>query len=179
MRLSRWPPIRLQGCVICFAGPDSYSMVDALDENFAVTDLGRACRPRDRVDNTFNEAGLDHDLNLDLWKKGRGIFGAAVVLGMPLLSPEPFDLGNCHAFDANLHQRGPHFLELKWLDDGDDTSHGIIARCRFGESGASGIIPRVETSPKCNLGEVANLLGGIMLYANSRGRAWACRGNIA
>jgi hypothetical protein len=70
-------------------------------------------------------------------------------------------------------------LELKWLDDGDDTSHGIIARCRFGESGASGIIPRVETSPKCNLGEVANLLGGIMLYANSRGRAWACRGNIA
>jgi len=23
MCLSRWPPIRLQGCVICFAGPDS------------------------------------------------------------------------------------------------------------------------------------------------------------
>ena len=159
MCLSRWPPIRLQGCIICFAGPDSYSMVDTLDKNFAVPDLGRACRPRDRVDNTFNEAGLDHDLNLDLWKKGRGIFGAAVDLGMPLLSPEPFDLGNCHAFDANLHQRCPHFLELEWLDDGDDTSHGIIARCRFGESGASGIIPRVKISPKCNLGAVANLLG--------------------
>ena len=85
MCLSRWPPIRLQGCIICFAGPDSYSMVDTLDKNFAVPDLGRACRPRDRVDNTFNEAGLDHDLNLDLWKKGRGIFGAAVDLGMPLL----------------------------------------------------------------------------------------------
>jgi hypothetical protein len=54
-------------------------------------------------------------------------------------------------------------LELEWLDDGDDTSHGIIARCRFGESGASGIIPRVKISPKCNLGAVANLLGGIML----------------
>jgi transposase InsO family protein len=84
--------------------------------------------------------------------------GAAVDLGMPLLIPEPFDLGNCHAFDANPHQRGPHFLELEWLDDGDDTSHGIIARCSFGESGASGIILRVETSPKCKLGAVANLL---------------------
>jgi len=151
-------------------------MVDTLDEYFAVTDLARACRPHDRVDDTFNEAGRDHDLNLELWKKGRGIFGAAVDLGMPLLIPEPFDLGNGHAFDANLHQRGPHFLELEWLDDGDDTFHGIIARCRFGESSASGIIPRVETSPKCNLGAVANLLGELKerkrflrTYTRSRG----------
>ncbi len=57
-------------------------MVDILDEYFAVTDLARACRTRDRVDDTFNEAGRDHDLNLDLWKKGRGIFGAAVDLGI-------------------------------------------------------------------------------------------------
>ena len=134
-------------------------MVDVLDEYFAVTDLAGACRPRDRFDDPFNEAGRDHDLKLDLWKKGRRIFGATVDLGMSLLIPVSFDLGNCHAFDANLHQRGPHFLELEWLDDGDDTSHGIIARCRFGESGASGIIPRGETSPKCNLGAVANLLG--------------------
>src|SRR5208283_574553 len=91
-----------QSCVIGLTSANPRGAIDIGDKNLAVTDLARSCRPHDRVDDTVDMTGRNRDFDLDLWKKSRGIFGAAVDLCMPLLISEPLDLGYGHASDANL-----------------------------------------------------------------------------
>ena len=115
----------LQCGVISLSGANPHSVVDIRDENLAVTDLTRGCRPHDRVDDLVDETAGNHDFNLDLWNKAYRIFGAMINFGRLFLMAETHDLGHVYARNANLPQRLPNFFEFEWLDDGDDAFHGI------------------------------------------------------
>src|SRR5690606_10408684 len=52
-----------------------------------------------------------------------GIFRAAVDFGLTFLPSEPLDLGHGHPGDPDRAQCFADFVELEWLDDGDDEFH--------------------------------------------------------
>jgi hypothetical protein len=64
--------------IVSLSGANPHGVLDIRDENLAVTDLARACQLHDRVDDSIDEPGENHDFNLDLWNKAHRIFGAAM-----------------------------------------------------------------------------------------------------
>jgi hypothetical protein len=59
-----------------------------------------------------------HKINPELRQKADCVLGAAINLGVSLLSAESLDLGHGHALHAESRQRALHFVELEWLDNG-------------------------------------------------------------
>src|SRR5664279_4304798 len=61
----RLPVLGLHCCAISLSGANPHGVVDTRDENLAVTNLARASRLHDRVDDPIYEIGRDHDFNFD------------------------------------------------------------------------------------------------------------------
>ena len=68
--------------------------------------MSRVCN---RLDHALGQAVRNHDFELHLGQEVDDIFGAAIKLGMALLSTKALGLGDCDARDADFMQR--------WLPD--------------------------------------------------------------
>ncbi len=97
-------------------------------EDLAVADFFRARRARDGFDGAVGERVGHGDLDLGLGQEIDLVFGAAVDLGMALLTPEAAHVADRHALHAELGERGAHVVQAKWLDDGDDIFHVTLPR---------------------------------------------------
>ena len=110
------------------AGADAHRLIDRGDENLAVADLAGLGGADDGVDHLVDAVGRHRHLDPDLGQEVHRVFGAAVDFGVALLAAVAFDLGHGHAVHADRDQRVADFLELEWLDDGDDQFHGLPSR---------------------------------------------------
>src|SRR5437588_986610 len=98
-------------------------MFDRGDEDLAVADLAGTRGFDDGVDGRLDLVVGDDNLDLDLRQKVDDVLGAAIELGMPLLAPEPLDLGDGEAGHADLGQGLADLVELKRLHDCFDFLH--------------------------------------------------------
>ena len=71
----------------------------------------------DRIQHGLQFALGNDDFQLDLREEIDGIFGAAVHLGVALLTAEAADFGDGHSRDAALGQRFLYVFELVMPDD--------------------------------------------------------------
>ena len=69
--------------------------------------------------------GRDDDIDFDFRQEVHGVLGAAIDLGVALLSAIAFDLGNGHALEAERGQRFAHLVELERFDDCTDQVHVV------------------------------------------------------
>ena len=63
------------------------------------------------------------DLDLDLRQEAHGVLGAAIDLGLALLSAEPLDLAHRQSLDAERGQRVADLVQLERLEDRHDHFH--------------------------------------------------------
>jgi hypothetical protein len=92
----------LQCGVSSLSDANRHGVLDIRNENLAVTDLARACRLHDRVDDSIDEPGENHDFYLDLWNKAHRIFGATINLGWLFLMLNVFNAVQTGVFDWSL-----------------------------------------------------------------------------
>jgi hypothetical protein len=117
------PAFRSDGIEPGFTGSDPNGLFDVGHEDFAVADAPGLGRPPDRVDRPFDQFIGYYDLDLNLGQEVHDILGAAIELGVALLSPEPLGFGNGNALQSNFLERFFDLVELEWLDDGFDFFH--------------------------------------------------------
>jgi hypothetical protein len=79
------------------------------------------------VASTTRKVVIAHDLDLDFRNHVRGIFGAPVNFGLPLLAAEALHLGHRHASDAERGECLADIVKLERLDDSHDKFH--VAPC--------------------------------------------------
>src|SRR5262249_8352710 len=78
---------RSKRVAVGLAGADADGVIEVHDKNLAVPDLSRAGRGCDGLHGLRRAVGRHRDLDPQLGQEIHGIFGAAVDLGMALLSP--------------------------------------------------------------------------------------------
>src|SRR5207244_5577914 len=100
-------------------------VLNAGDEDFSVPDTPRLRRTADRFDRLLDHIIAEHNLDLYLGKKIDDVFGSAVKLGMTLLPPKAFGLGDRNALQADLLERFFHLVELEWFDHRFDLLHPV------------------------------------------------------
>lgn len=105
---------------IGFAGTDADGLFQVDHEDLAVTDLAGVGRLGDGLDHAIELIVGDGHVDLHLWQEVDDVFGAAVQLGVALLTAEALDFGDGDALYANLRQRLAHVVQLERLDDGSD-----------------------------------------------------------
>ena len=88
--------------------------------------VGRRNRRIHRLDGFFDHIVSEHNFDFDLGEEVHDILGAAVELGVALLSPEALGLGDRNALKTNLLQRLLHFVEFERLDDRLDLFHRLL-----------------------------------------------------
>ncbi len=93
------PPF-LQRGFAGLAGADAHGLTDIKDEDLTIADCAGIGRGLDRFDYARCEIVIADDLDLDFRNHVRGIFGAPVDFGLPLLAAEALHLGHRHAGDA-------------------------------------------------------------------------------
>src|SRR5436190_8746613 len=92
-------------------------MLEIEDEHLAIADRARTRGPRDGFQHLLDERVRYSRFDLRLRDEVDRVLGAAIELGVPLLSAEALDLGHRHALHARLGQRLADVLELERLDD--------------------------------------------------------------
>jgi predicted porin len=110
---------------VLFAGADADHALDVGHEDLAVADLAGARGADDRVDDRLHLGFAHDDLDLDLRQEIDHVFGAAVQLGVPLLTAETLDLGDGQPRQPGAGECFAHFVELERFDDGGDAFHGV------------------------------------------------------
>src|SRR5260221_2161629 len=105
------------------AGADADRLVDRADEDLAVADAPGMGGVLDRLDRALDQRVLHDDLDLHLGQEIDDVFGAAIELGVALLTPEPLRLGHRDSLDADLVQGFLHLVELERFDDRFDFLH--------------------------------------------------------
>ena len=69
------------------------------------------------------QARLEREFDLDLGQQVNNILSTAIQLGVPLLPPEPTNLGHRHALHADIRQRFAHCVEPERLNDRNQHFH--------------------------------------------------------
>src|SRR5688572_1891808 len=110
------------------AGADADHLLEAGDEDLAVTDLPGARRAFDGLDHALDDGVVDRRLDLDLRQEVDDVFGAPVELGVALLSAEALDFGHGDALHADGAEGFAYLVELEGLDDGSHHLHGRSPR---------------------------------------------------
>src|SRR5258708_24660091 len=77
----------------------------------------------DGLDGALDLGVIDHDLDLHLGQEAHQVLGAAIDLGLALLTAETLDLADREPRDADTGQGVPHLVELERLDDGRHEFH--------------------------------------------------------
>src|ERR1700738_3402508 len=113
------------------ARANAHSVFDVEDKYFTIPDLPGLRGRSDGLDGSGGQLARDCHLNLDLGYKSNCIFGPAIELAMPSLSPVALDLGHCHSWHADRIESIADLFELKWLDDCDDELHECTPRLRL------------------------------------------------
>lgn len=106
-----------------FAGANAHGRLHRDDKNFSVTNLAGL---RGRYDEfLYLGCGFigDDEFDFHLGQKIQGVFAAAVDFRAALLAAESLDLGDGHAFDAGLRQRGFYGVQSEGFDDRLDFFH--------------------------------------------------------
>src|SRR5262249_29092248 len=106
-----------------FTGPESDGLLDAGDEDLAVTNAAGLRGTADGLDGFVDHIVGQHNLDFDLGKKVHHVLGSAVELGVTLLAAEALGLGHRDTLQPYLLQRLLHFVELEGFDDGLDFFH--------------------------------------------------------
>src|SRR3990172_8832968 len=96
-------------------------------EDFAVANLARVGRFRDRIQGRLEFAVIDNDFHFHLGHEVDRVLRAAIHLGMPLLPPEAPDLGNGHAVNALFDEGVLHVLQLEMPNDRFDLLHAVAS----------------------------------------------------
>src|SRR5208282_3353171 len=107
----------LQGVHAALAGADPHHLFHRHDEDFAVADSAGARRALDRLDDLRRQLVRNDYLELDLGQKVHDVLGAAVQLGMPLLTAESLDLADRETLHTDTRQGLFDLVELERLDD--------------------------------------------------------------
>src|SRR6266702_2071455 len=113
----------LNGVQPGFAGSDADGFLDVGHEDLAITDAPGLGRAADGVDGPLDEVVADHDLDFDLGQEVDDVLGAAIKLGMTLLTSEALGLRDRDALKSYFLERLFHLVELERLDDGFDLLH--------------------------------------------------------
>src|SRR5689334_8274446 len=92
----------LQRVFAGFAGADAHRLIQAEDENLAVTDLPGVSGLGDGFERALQQRVVDGDLDLHLRQEVDDVFGAAIQLGVALLATEPLDLRHGDAGHPDL-----------------------------------------------------------------------------
>src|SRR5262245_1316398 len=125
-RVSRFtvsPPFRLQGALVALARADSYSRLDRMDEDLAITDVAGLGRRRHDLGHLVDDAVRHDDLDLDLGEEVHRVLTASIQLRVPLLPAEPAHLRHGHADDPDGGEGLLDVVELERLDDRLDLFH--------------------------------------------------------
>src|SRR5262249_5708488 len=107
-----------------FARADAHRAVDAEDEDLAVPDLTGFRSRCDGLDGLADLVGGHRHLDLHFREEGHRVFGAAIDLGVALLTPIPCHLRDGHSVHPDPDQCVADLVNLEWLDDGHDHFHG-------------------------------------------------------
>src|SRR5687768_3487590 len=103
-------------------------MLEADDEDLAVTDLAGLGRADDGFDGLVDLIGSDRDLDLDLGQEAHGVFGAAIDFRMAFLTAIPLHFRHREAVNADRSQRVADLFEFEWLDNSHDDFHEFDPR---------------------------------------------------
>ena len=110
------------------AGPDPDHLLDRFDEDLAVADAAGARRLDDGVDHGVHVVVGHHHVDFQLGQKIHHVLGAAIQLGVPLLTAKPLDLGHRQAGDSHAGQGFTDLIEFERLDDCRDLFHAYLRR---------------------------------------------------
>src|SRR5258707_11932520 len=90
------------GGVAALASTNSNGVVDARHEDLAVADAAGVRRAADRLDRLLDHLVLDDELDLHLGEKVDDVLGAAIELGVALLTAEALGFQDGDALEADL-----------------------------------------------------------------------------
>src|SRR3974390_3023592 len=95
------------------------------EEDLAIANLARACRPDDGLHRFLDHRVAEHKLDLDLGDQVDGVLAAAIELRWTLLAARAAHFEERHALDADLLECGFYGFQAGGLDDGFDFGHGV------------------------------------------------------
>src|ERR1700722_19046880 len=105
------------------AGANADCLFDIRDEDLPVADLVSSRRPHDGFDRAVQQPIFQHNFNFYFGQEIDDILGAAIKLGVALLSAETSDLDDRQPGDADFVKSAFNLIELERLDDGFDLLH--------------------------------------------------------
>src|SRR5438309_6157803 len=121
--------MRLEGVHIAFARADADGLLEGTDEDFAIADLAGAGRGGDRFDRAVDQLASDRHFNLQLRQEAHGVFGAAIDLGVALLTAIAFDFSHRQSVDADAGERVAHLVQFERLYDRHYYFHAVTSCC--------------------------------------------------
>src|SRR5205085_8395456 len=92
--------------------------------NLAIADLASLGRIGDGLNGLLDLTVVDRDIEAQLGEEIHRIFGAAINLGVPLLTAISLDFRDGHPLHPDGHEGVANLFELEWFDDGGDQFHG-------------------------------------------------------
>src|SRR5438552_5523455 len=134
-----------------FAGANAHDLFHRGDKNLAVADLAGARSFDDGFDRPFYKRITDDHFDLDLGQEIDNVFCATIKLGMTLLTPKTFDLGDGQPGDAHFGQRLARLVQLKRLDDRFDLFH---------KHSSAAAVSSTKVTPVCKGGLAADYRSG-------------------
>ena len=141
-----------------FARADADGLKDVGHEDLAVADLAGLGGAHDRVGDLLELRVVDHDLDLHLGQKVDHVLGAAIKLGVALLSAEAAHVCDGHALQACILKRLFHIIQFEWFDNGFDFLHCASPR----DFAATGVTDRKEREAE----EVSTVASVVLLSAD-------------
>src|SRR5271170_5568904 len=108
---------RLERVHVLLARTDPHRRVEAVNEDFAVTDLAGARGGNDRLNYLVGNVCVHRDFDFQLGEETHGIFRPAINFRMPLLSTVALDLCNRQTVHSDGGERIAHLLQLERLYD--------------------------------------------------------------
>src|SRR5262245_54342372 len=106
-----------------FPRSDADRFLDIEHEYLAVTDAASARGLQDCLHRGVDLFRHQDNFNFHLRQEVNDIFGPSVKLGVALLAPEPFGLGDRNPLDPDLMKGLLHLVKFEWLDDGFNFFH--------------------------------------------------------
>src|SRR5271170_3731717 len=106
---------RLERVHVLLARTDPHRRVEAVNEDFAVTDLAGARRSNDRLNHFVGDVRVYRDFDFQLGEETHGVFRPAINFCMPLLSTVALDLCNRQTVHSDGGERIAHLLQLERL----------------------------------------------------------------
>src|SRR5581483_1554593 len=126
-----------------FARADADDLVDRENEDLAVADAARLGRLLDLLHHVRDLLVAHDDLELHLRQEVDDVLGAAIELGVSLLTPEPLHLAHRDALHADTREILLHLVELERFDDRLDLLHGSLRELSCAAAG-----PRFTRRPR-------------------------------